>query len=181
VRLVATFSQAARTPRGIAGLIVGLAGVGLAIFAAFSGPAANATSAGGMRAARPTQVVVRGLPVPAGVVARLDAIALRAAKASGDPRPDWITVVRTTHGKALESATPGDTEPVGNNIAVYLITMKGSFTTNVPTPSGAAAPTGTYLSLVVSARSFSGLDFGLSKNPPAVSPASLGPVRRLAL
>lgn len=170
MRLIATFSQAARTPRGTAGLIVGLAGVGLAISAAFSGPAARAT-----------QVVVRGLAVPAGLDARLDAIALGAAKANGDPRPEWITVVRTTHGKALESATPGDTEPVGNNIAVYLITMKGTFTANdVPTPAGAAAPTGTYLSLVVSARSFSGLDFGLSKKPPMVSPASLGQVSALA-
>ena len=46
-------------------------------------------------------------------------------------------------------------------------------------PSGAAAPRGRYLSIVVDARTFEGLDFGIGPNPPPVSPASLGPVTYL--
>jgi hypothetical protein len=46
-------------------------------------------------------------------------------------------------------------------------------------PPGAAAPTGRYLSMVVDARTFQGLDLGVGPNPPPVSPASLGPVTYL--
>jgi hypothetical protein len=166
VRLGATFGKAARSRRGVAGIVVGLAGAGLAISSAFVGPSANAKGA--------------VAAVPASAVPRLDAIAARVATADGDPRPAWITAVVTTHGKALESATPGDTEPTGNGTTVYLITMKGNFTDNLaPGPSGSAAPTGHYLSIVINPRSFTVTDFGLSDHPPAVSPASLGPVRYL--
>jgi hypothetical protein len=166
VRLDTGFGKAARSPRGVAGIIVGLAGAGLAISAAFVGPSAAARGA--------------VAAVPASAVPRLEAIAERAAAVNGDRSPAWITVVVTTHGKALESATPGDTEPAGNAVGVYLITMKGHFTAaDAPRPSGAAAPTGRYLSLVVDARSFAVTDFGISPRPPSVSPASLGPVRYL--
>jgi hypothetical protein len=166
VRLGTTFGKAARSPRGVAGIVVGLAGAGFAISAAFVGPSASAKGA--------------VAAVPASAIPRLDAIALRAARLNGDPRPAWITAVVTTHGKALESATPGDTEPTGNAATVYLITMKGSFTAyDASTPPGVAAPTGHYLSLVVNARSFAVTDTGLSPHPPSVSPASLGPVRYL--
>jgi hypothetical protein len=166
VRLGTTFAKAARSRRGIAGIAVGLAGAGFAISSAFVGPSANAK---GVVAA-----------VPASVIARLDAIAIRVATENGDPRPAWITAVVTTHGKALESATPGDTEPTGNGATVYLITMKGNFTDDLaPVPSGAAAATGHYLSIVINARLSMITDFGLSDRPPAVSPASLGPVRYL--
>jgi hypothetical protein len=166
VRLGTTFGKAARSRRGIAGIVVGLAGAGLAISSAFVGPSANAKGA--------------VATVPASVTPRLDAIALSVARANGDRRPAWITAVVTTHGRALESATPGDTEPTGNGAAVYLVTMKGTFTDKLaPTPSGAAAPTGDYLSIVISAKSFMVTDFGLSDHPPAVSPASLGSVRYL--
>jgi hypothetical protein len=53
--------------------------------------------------------------------------------------------------------------------------MRGPFVANVPGPPGAAALTGSYLSLVVDARTFQVLDYGLSPEPP-VSPASLGPI-----
>jgi hypothetical protein len=166
VRFDPTFGRAARSPRGVAGIIVGLAGVGLAISAAFVGPVATATGA--------------VAAVPASAVPRLQAIAERAAAADGDGAPQWITVVLTTHGKALESATPGDTEPRSNGLAVYLITMKGRFTASGWSgPSGSRAPAGTYLSLVVDARSFTVTDVGVSPRAPLVSPASLGPVRYL--
>ena len=65
-------------------------------------------------------------------------------------------------------------------MTVYLVTMKGQFKSAA---SGPAVPghrphsiTGDYLSLVVSARSFLGTDFGLGPEPPPVAPASLGPV-----
>ena len=46
-------------------------------------------------------------------------------------------------------------------------------------PPGGKAPTGRYLSLVIDARTFAGLDMGLSDRPPPVRPSSLGPVTYL--
>ncbi len=166
MRLGTTFAKAARSPRGIAGILVGLAGAGFAISSAFVGPSANAKGA--------------VAAIPASVVPRLDAIAVRVAAATGDKRPAWITAVMTTHGKALESATPGDFEWAGNGVTVYLVTMKGTFVDyDASIPYGASAPTGHYLSIVINARSFIVTDLGLSNRPPPVSPASLGPVRYL--
>jgi hypothetical protein len=107
-------------------------------------------------------------------------MAERIAKGNGDATPAQVTVVLTTHAKALTSATPGDTVPGTGKIRVYLITMQGHFVANdVSVPAGAAAPRGRYLSVVVDARTFSGLDFGIGPNPPPVSPASLGTVTYL--
>jgi hypothetical protein len=69
---------------------------------------------------------------------------------------------------------------LGQKTIVYLVTMKGHFVAeDVPTPSGAHAPTGTYLSIVINARSLESLDFGLSPKPPPVAPSSFGPVTYL--
>jgi hypothetical protein len=58
--------------------------------------------------------------------------------------------------------------------------MRGHFTAgNATRPPGAKAPTGGYLSLVIDAKTFQGLDFGISPKPPPVPPASLGPVTYL--
>jgi hypothetical protein len=63
---------------------------------------------------------------------------------------------------------------------VFLITMRGHFTaTDATGPPGAKAPAGRYLSLVIDAKTFQGLDFGISPKPPPVPPASLGPVTYL--
>jgi hypothetical protein len=169
VELGTTFNRAVRTPRGIAGIVVGLAGVVLAIAAAFAGPQARAGSA-----------TVPGLAVSSAVVPRLDAIAKDFAKHNGDHKVQWATAVITTHGKALESATPGDTEPAGNGAVVYLITIKGKFVGDYASvPAGAKLPTGNYMSIVVNARTFAITDWGLSPKAPPVAPASLGPVRYL--
>jgi len=163
------FGRAARTRRGIAGLVVGLAAVGLGIYAAVAGqPAeAGATSAPGPVITSPA-------------AARLDAIAVSFARENGDPTPSWIDAVATTHGKAMESATPGDSEPSGNRVMVYLITMQGHFTANLASPpAGAGLPTGTYMSMVINARTFVIMDWGISPHAPLVAPASLGPVRYL--
>ena len=121
-----------------------------------------------------------GTPVPAAVIGRLTAIAHRAATINGDPAPVWITAVVTTRAKALTSATPGDYLPGSAHVKVFLITMRGHFTAREATgPAGAKAPTGRYLSLVIDAQTFQGLDFGISPSPPPVSPAGLGQVARL--
>jgi hypothetical protein len=121
-----------------------------------------------------------GAPVPAPAIGRLTAIAHRAATINGDPHPAWITAVLTTRAKALTSATPGDHVPGSAHVTVFLLTMRGRFTATEATgPPGAKAPAGRYLSLVIDAKSFRGLDFGISPKPPPVPPASLGPVTYL--
>lgn len=121
-----------------------------------------------------------GSPVPGSAIPRLTAIARRAAAINGDPRPAWITAVLTTRAKALTSATPGDYVPGSAHVTVFLITMRGHFTANgTSRPPGAKAPAGRYLSLVIEATTFRGLDFGISSKPPPVPPASLGPVTDL--
>jgi hypothetical protein len=131
------------------------------------------------RAGRPS-APVPGLPVPASAIPRLTATAARAVKVNGGGTPAWITAVATTHEKALTSATPGDTVPGSEQTIVYLLTMKGHFTAgNTTDPPGALAPTGAYLSIVIDAQTFQGMDFGLSPNPPPVAPASLGPLTYL--
>jgi hypothetical protein len=99
---------------------------------------------------------------------------------NGDPSPPWIAAVLTTQAKALTSATPGDYVPGSAHVKVFLITMRGHFIARDATgPPGARAPTGRYLSLVIDAKTFQGLDFGIGPKPPPVPPASLGPVTYL--
>jgi hypothetical protein len=122
-----------------------------------------------------------GRPVPASAVHRLTAIASRAVKLNGGHPVAWATAVVTTHAKALTSATPGDTTP-GAKAVVYLVTIKGHFVCGLcSVPSGAHAPTGTYLSIVIDAQSFRGTDSGIGPRPSPVAPAQLGPVTRLKL
>jgi hypothetical protein len=125
-------------------------------------------------------VPVPGRPVPTSARRTLTEIAARVAEVNGDKAPAWVSVVVTTHEKALTSATPGDTESFGQQTIVYLVTMKGHFVAeDVPTPSGAHAPTGMYLSIVINAKSLEFLDFGLSPKPPPVAPSRFGPVTYL--
>jgi hypothetical protein len=78
----------------------------------------------------------------------------------------------TTRAKALTSATPSSA-----HVKAFLITMRGHFTARGATgPPGSKAPTGRYVSLVIDAKTFQGLDFDTSPEPPPVPPASLGPV-----
>jgi hypothetical protein len=121
-----------------------------------------------------------GPPVPASAIHRLTVIADRAIKINAGRGVAWASAVVTTHEKALTSATPGDTVPTGGKTIVYLVTIKGHFTAVAFTgPPGAHAPTGTYLSMVIDAKTFQGLDFGLGPKPPPVAPASLGPLTYL--
>ncbi|HKA42990.1 MAG TPA: hypothetical protein VKF40_13465 [Burkholderiales bacterium] len=120
-----------------------------------------------------------GQPVPASAVHRLTAIADRAVTLNGGHPVAWATAVVTTHAKALTSATPGDTTP-GAKAIVYLVTIKGRFVCRLCSgPPGSHAPTGTYLSLVIDARTFKGTDAGIGPKPPPVPPARFGPVTYL--
>jgi hypothetical protein len=121
-----------------------------------------------------------GRPVPKSAVSRLIKIAKRAARLNGDRHPLWATAVLTTHDKALLSATPGDTVSNRRHVAVYLVTIRGRFVCNLCSrPSGAKAPRGRYISIVLDAKTFNGMDDGLSPKRPPVAPASLGPVTYL--
>jgi hypothetical protein len=58
---------------------------------------------------------------------------------------------------------------------VYLVTVKGHFVARAASmPPGAHAPTGTYMSMVINAQTFAGLDFGLGPKPPPVAPPASG-------
>lgn len=120
---------------------------------------------------------VAGSRVPASAISRLTTLASRTATDNGDSTPSWVTAVFTTRAKALTSASPGEYIPGSVHVLVFLVTMKGRFTdTESFGPPGSAVPTGRYLSIVVDAKTFRVLDYGLSGHPPRVSPASLGPV-----
>jgi hypothetical protein len=110
---------------------------------------------------------VPGQPVPASAIHPLTAIADRAVRVNGGDAPVWASAVVTTHEKALTSATPGDTVPMGEKTVVYLVTMKGHFVD------------GTYMSIVLNAKTFQTMDFGLGAKPPPVASARLGPVTYL--
>lgn len=117
-----------------------------------------------------------GAPVPAQAIGWLTAMAHRAATINGDPAPAWITAVLTTRAKALTSATPGDSVPGSALVKVFLITMRGHFTArNATGPPGAKAPTGRYLSLVIDAKTFQGLDYRPQSHPPASDRLPISP------
>lgn len=159
-----TLGGLVRRPRAMAAAAVVAAGLAVALGLTLSGSAAQAG----------------GTPVPASAIARLTKIARTAAVANGDARPTQVTAVMTTHAAALTSATPGDFVPSGQRDRVYLLTLQGHFTAYLASgPPGAPAPKGTYLSVVIDARTFRGLDSGLAARRPPVGPASLGPVTYL--
>ncbi|MGI9006385.1 MAG: hypothetical protein ACR2FU_09340 [Streptosporangiaceae bacterium] len=123
---------------------------------------------------------VPGGPVPASAIHRLTALAERAVKATEGHGVTWASVVVTTRAKALTSATPGDFVPHDQKTVVDLVTIKGHFTAVLASgPPGAKAPRGTYLSVVIGAKTFAGLDNGLGSKAPPVRPSSLGPVTYL--
>lgn len=114
-----------------------------------------------------------GQPVPASAVRRLTVIADRTVKVNGDGPVEWATAVVTTQVKAA----PGTT--LGREATVYLVTIKGHFICELcSVPSGAHAPTGTYISLVIIAKTFRGTAFGIARRV-LVSPDRLGPVTYL--
>jgi hypothetical protein len=125
-----------------------------------------------------------GLPVPPSASPRLAAIAAGTVRRNGGNTPQWVSVVVTTRDQALASAAPGSILPGSGREVVYLMTMKGAFTAWKSGPPVAGRlprhPTGTYLSLVIDAKTLRATSFGLRHNPPPVAPDSLGPVTYLS-
>ena len=73
----------------------------------------------------------------------------------------WASAVVTSWAKALPSASPGDFVPHDEKTVVYLVTVKGHLVARAASvPPGAHAPTGTYMSMVIDAKTFAGLNFG---------------------
>jgi hypothetical protein len=108
---------------------------------------------------------VPGQPVPASAVHRLTAIADRAVRVNDGHGVRCASALVTTRAKALTSAPPGDLVPNEEKTVVYLVTVKGHFEARAASvPPGARAPTGTYMSMVINAKTYAGLDFGLAPN-----------------
>jgi len=128
-----------------------------------------------------TSTVVRpGHPVPSRAVRRLTAMADQFVKIDGDNPVQWAIAVVTTHAQALRAVMPGESEPLGGAVVVYVVTIKGRFVCNTcKGPSGSPAPTGTYASFVLGANGSSEGDFGLGNQPPAIPLSRLGPVTYL--
>jgi hypothetical protein len=99
-------------------------------------------------------------------------IAMAAANGAGDPHPTLIQHSEGTREKA-NLIDSGDIVP-GRRWS-YLIAERGHFVFNdAPRPSGAPAPRGSVLTLVVDAATHQVTDTGLSNRYPHL--AKLGPV-----
>ncbi|MDA0160393.1 hypothetical protein OM076_08960 [Solirubrobacter ginsenosidimutans] len=98
-------------------------------------------------------------------------IGMGFAAANGDPDPDDVTAIATTHNAAVHAAMAGD--DVGDDEDVDLIVMTGDFAAEgAKHPPGAEIPTGTFLSLVIEPRTGEIWDYGLDSRRPDLS--SLG-------
>jgi hypothetical protein len=98
---------------------------------------------------------------------QLTGIAGQLARSNGDQHPQWIYVATMSYDRAMDFAGGGDQAPVPGDPPVYLIVMKGDFTaTTASVPSGASAPSGTYLSAIYDARNFRGYEFGVTNTEP---------------
>jgi hypothetical protein len=125
-----------------------LAVVGLTIAAAFG---AFGGGSGLVQGAPPP-------PSPAELRA-LGRLSLKVASLNGDPRPASAIVVPTTRRIAEEVSAGDDGEP---NTPAYFLVLQGKFRAmDVPVPAGAAAPTGTILTLTIDPGSNTSSDFGL--------------------
>lgn len=132
--------------------------------------ACGSVSATALTASHRPKAAEPGQLVPSSAVHRLTAMADQIVTMDGGHPVAWATAVVTTRAKALTSATPGDFIPDDAKTVVYLVTVKGHFVDyGYPGPPGSHAPTGTYLSLVVNAKTFEGTDGGLVSEPPPVA------------
>lgn len=96
--------------------------------------------------------------------ADITAFALKTAAADNDPQPQSIEWVLTNRDAAERLSNDGN--PVNKGVAsttVYLVQMEGSFKHSSATPPGDfKQPTGTFVTLVVDARTGELYDYGLS-------------------
>lgn len=107
-----------------------------------------------LTAVSPAAGATAGSAIPAAAITRLTSTALAVARQNSDAGPLSASAVTTTHARALQEATPGDTVPQGGGQTVYLVVMKGTFTASFPMPAGTRKPTGTYLSITLNPATF---------------------------
>lgn len=134
------------------GSAVGLAAILLFSFSGFSAGGSTLASGG----------------MPATTQVQLTGIAGQLARSNGDQHPQWVYVATMGYDRAREFAVAAkDQAPVSGNPPVYLIVMKGDFTaTAASVPSGASAPSGTYLSAIYDARNFRSYQVGVANTEP---------------
>jgi hypothetical protein len=106
---------------------------------------------------------------------QIEQAALRAAGRSGELAPSAIEETSGTLGQAAQVLDPHDagisiTDPrtgkPWSDSPVYVVTMRGQFTFDGPTPKNRPAPTGTVLTIVVDAKSGIGVAESLNDSPP---------------
>lgn len=101
------------------------------------------------------------------------ALAKQYAAQGGESNPTLIQhSAMTTRSQA--NVTGGAGTGISGDQESYLIAVRGHFVVNAPRPSGAPAPTGSVLTLVVDASSCQVTDVGIQDNYPDLG--SLGPV-----
>jgi hypothetical protein len=108
------------------------------------------------------------------VRAKLRTMALQVSMADGVSSPKTIEAVASPDRQAAEKIVSGDV--VNDHVAVYVVEVTGgTFTDNAAsTPPGAAAPSGSVLTLTVDAQSFGVTDLGLADTAPDLT--QIGPV-----
>lgn len=145
-------------------IVFGVAGLGTAALAA-------APRAGGAQAAAP------GSPIPAAAIPALSKTAASIAGRNGDANPTSVTAVTATHAKAALFLS-GDRIQYDQDTTVYLVAMKGHFVSSIPVPAGQPTPTGTYLYIILNAKTLEMTDLTVG-NSPRNSLSNLGPVTAL--
>jgi len=122
-----------------------------------------------------------GSAIPASAVSPLATSMAQLAQWNGDAHPASIQAVSTTEDQALQTVTPGDQVPGSTGVPVYLVVMTGNFTDmHASVPSGAALPTGKYLTVTIDPATHAVMDLGLGNNAPPVPLDSYGPVTDLS-
>ena len=102
--------------------------------------------------------------VSTGISRRIEAVARRIARGMGDRSPRRIVWVATRRQAANREAG-GDI--VDSNQPVYLVAVRGRFVDRMASvPSGAAAPRGTVLTLVLDRAHVRVLDLGVGNRWP---------------
>ena len=98
-------------------------------------------------------------------------LAKAAAVQAGDPSP---TLIQHSEGTRATANLVASGDVVPGNDSAYLIVERGHFVASGPRPRGAAAPSGSVLTLVVDATTGRVTDEGIQNTAPDLP--SLGPV-----
>jgi hypothetical protein len=136
-----------------AGLAAGAVAAALALAIGLS-PAKGAAAASVGTAQEPSEL--------APTVTEVRETALGVARQDGESAPTEVEEAGSTFGEAVDVVRPGQSVPQvtdprtgkpWSESTVYTVTLKGDFTGDVGVPAGAAAPTGTVLTIMIDAKS----------------------------